>query len=102
MYCGSLINDHPVKIRKFLDLLFLGLSAGKRHSLRYGLFCLFLCRETMLTRSQLDPDPEVIGLLKQLNGHLQSMQTNTAPLAGLQDAIILAQNALSLFRMEEG
>ena len=50
---------------------------------------------------QLDEDPEVIGLLKQLNGHLQSMQNNTAPLAGLQDAIVLAQNALSLFRMEE-
>lgn len=41
-------------------------------------------------------------LIEQLHGHLQSMQSNTAPLAGLRDAIARSQAALTLFNMSEG
>lgn len=47
--------------------------------------------------SQLDTDPEIQGLMKQLHGHLQSMQSNTAPFAGLGDAITRSQAALDLY-----
>ena len=50
---------------------------------------------------QLDTDPEVQSLMKQLHGHLQSMQTNTAPLAGLRDAITRSQAALDLYAMPD-
>ncbi|KAJ5907407.1 hypothetical protein N7495_000089 [Penicillium taxi] len=49
------------------------------------------------TLDELDTDPEVQGLVKQLHGHLQSMQSNVAPLAGLRDAIIRSQAALDLY-----
>ncbi|KAL2872742.1 uncharacterized protein BJX67DRAFT_340252 [Aspergillus lucknowensis] len=45
---------------------------------------------------ELEGDPEVSTLLKQLNGHLESMRSNTAPLSGLKDAISRSQAALSL------
>lgn len=51
--------------------------------------------------SQLETDPDIHGLFKQLNGHLNSMQNNTDPLAGLQDAINRSQNALNLYPMAE-
>lgn len=38
-------------------------------------------------------------LMKQLHDHLQSMQTNTAPFAGLKDAIIRSQAALDFYSM---
>ncbi|KAJ9245390.1 CENP-Q, a CENPA-CAD centromere complex subunit-domain-containing protein [Paecilomyces variotii] len=44
----------------------------------------------------LQPDSEVAGLLKQLNGHLQSMHNNVAPLDGLKEAITRSQAALNL------
>lgn len=37
--------------------------------------------------------------MKRLHGHLQSMQTNTAPLAGLKDAITRSQAALEFYSM---
>ncbi|KAL1966109.1 hypothetical protein VTN77DRAFT_4857 [Rasamsonia byssochlamydoides] len=43
-----------------------------------------------------DPDPELLSLITQLNGHLQSMQNNVAPFVGLKDAITQAQVALDL------
>lgn len=51
--------------------------------------------------SQLETDPDIHGLFKQLNGHLNSMQNNTDPLAGLQDAINRSRNALNLYPMAE-
>jgi kinetochore protein Fta7 len=48
---------------------------------------------------QLDTDPEIQGLMKQLNGHLQSMQSNTAPFAGLSEAITRSQAALDLYSL---
>lgn len=50
---------------------------------------------------QLDTDPEIQGLMKQLHGHLQSMQTNTAPLVGLRDAIARSQAALDLYTIPD-
>ncbi|KAJ5569425.1 uncharacterized protein N7459_008855 [Penicillium hispanicum] len=49
------------------------------------------------TLDELDADPEIQGLMKQLHGHLQSMHTNTAPLLGLRDAITRSQAALDLY-----
>ncbi|KAL1982144.1 hypothetical protein VTN96DRAFT_8319 [Rasamsonia emersonii] len=45
------------------------------------------------------PDPELLSLVTQLNGHLQSMQNNVTPFVGLKDAIIQAQVALDLVSM---
>lgn len=50
---------------------------------------------------QLDNDPEIQGLMKQLHGHLQNMQTNTGPLAGLSDAITRSQAALDLYSVPD-
>ncbi|OJK00859.1 hypothetical protein ASPACDRAFT_42360 [Aspergillus aculeatus ATCC 16872] len=50
---------------------------------------------------ELEADPEVLGLLKQLNGHLKSMQNNTTPLTGLSDAVAKFQAALSLTFLPE-
>ncbi|GAT26626.1 kinetochore protein Fta7 [Aspergillus luchuensis] len=49
----------------------------------------------------LENDPEVSNILKQLTGHLKSMQNNTAPVAGLKDAIGRSHAALSLTFMPE-
>ncbi|KAL4968531.1 uncharacterized protein BDV14DRAFT_196833 [Aspergillus stella-maris] len=51
--------------------------------------------------SELETDPEVSNLLKQLNNHLKSMQSNTAPCSGLKDAITRSQVALSLATMPD-
>ena len=40
--------------------------------------------------------------MKQLHGHLQSMQANTEPLAGLADAITRSQTALDLYSESNG
>ncbi|KAL4933470.1 uncharacterized protein BDV17DRAFT_252057 [Aspergillus undulatus] len=53
-------------------------------------------RDSQSGFDELENDPEVSSMLKQLNSHLKSMQTNTAPLAGLKDAITRSQAALSL------
>ncbi|PYH44224.1 uncharacterized protein BP01DRAFT_85207 [Aspergillus saccharolyticus JOP 1030-1] len=45
---------------------------------------------------ELEADPDVLGLLEQLNDHLKSMQNNTTPLTGLRDAVARSQAALSL------
>ncbi|PWY71659.1 hypothetical protein BO70DRAFT_298282 [Aspergillus heteromorphus CBS 117.55] len=50
---------------------------------------------------ELENDPDVSSLLKQLNGHLRSMQNNTTPLTGLTDAIARSHAALSLTFMPE-
>ncbi|CAI7622015.1 unnamed protein product [Penicillium bialowiezense] len=62
-------------------------------------FMLLDTKENQSTLDELDDDPEVRGLMKQLNGHLQSMQNNTAPFADLSDAITRSQAALDLFSM---
>ncbi|GES57079.1 kinetochore protein fta7 [Aspergillus terreus] len=53
-------------------------------------------KDSQTTFDELENDPEVLVLLKQLNGHLRSMQNNTAPLTGLKDAITRSDAALSL------
>jgi kinetochore protein Fta7 len=58
-------------------------------------------KESQVTLDELDTDPEVKGLMKQLHGHLQSMQSNTAPFAGLGDAITRSQAALDLYSMSK-
>ncbi|EAW18791.1 uncharacterized protein NFIA_087470 [Aspergillus fischeri NRRL 181] len=50
---------------------------------------------------ELENDPEISSLLKQLNGHLKSMQNNVAPLTGLKDALTRSEAALSLFSAPE-
>ncbi|KAI9934924.1 hypothetical protein ASPWEDRAFT_117092 [Aspergillus wentii DTO 134E9] len=54
-----------------------------------------------VTLDELEADPEALGLIKQLNSHLQSIQNNTAPLAGLRDAITRSQAALSFVPLPE-
>lgn len=61
----------------------------------YGCAFIFV-HDVPLTNFQLQPDSEVAGLLKQLNGHLQSMHNNVAPLDGLKEAITRSQAALNL------
>ncbi|KAE8147139.1 CENP-Q, a CENPA-CAD centromere complex subunit-domain-containing protein [Aspergillus avenaceus] len=53
------------------------------------------------TFGELETDPEVGRLVRQLNGHLRSMQNNTAPLTGLSDAITRSQMALALTSVSE-
>lgn len=68
--------------------------------MRYVLW--LLCKLSALSNHallQLDNDPEVRGLMKQLHGHLQSMQSNTVPFAELGDAITRSQAALDLYSM---
>ncbi|KAL4992290.1 CENP-Q, a CENPA-CAD centromere complex subunit-domain-containing protein [Aspergillus falconensis] len=59
-------------------------------------FDLSRAKDSQLDFSELETDPEVSSLLKQLNNHLKSMQSNIAPLTGLKDAIERSQTALSL------
>ncbi|KAL5001231.1 CENP-Q, a CENPA-CAD centromere complex subunit-domain-containing protein [Aspergillus recurvatus] len=59
-------------------------------------FDLSHAKDWQLDFSELETDPEVFGLLKQLNNHLKSMQSNIAPLIGLNDAIERSQTALRL------
>ncbi|KAL2846563.1 CENP-Q, a CENPA-CAD centromere complex subunit-domain-containing protein [Aspergillus pseudodeflectus] len=62
-------------------------------------FTVSTAKDSCLGFDELEDDPEVSSLLKQLNNHLRSMQSNVAPLAGLQDAITRSQTALSLASM---
>ncbi|KAJ5666372.1 CENP-A-nucleosome distal centromere subunit CENP-Q [Penicillium maclennaniae] len=48
---------------------------------------------------ELDADPVIQKLMNQLHGHLQSMQSNIAPMAGLSDAITRSQAALDHYSM---
>ncbi|KAJ5729436.1 CENP-A-nucleosome distal centromere subunit CENP-Q [Penicillium malachiteum] len=80
-------NEHPVLRR--LDEL--------PQSSRTTEFALVDTKPSQATLDELDVDPEIQGLMKQLHGHLQSMQTNTAPLSGLRDALVRSQAALDLF-----
>ncbi|EPS28280.1 hypothetical protein POX_e07251 [Penicillium oxalicum] len=59
-------------------------------------FAPFNPTKTPVTLDQLDEDPDIRKLVLQLHGHLQSMQANTASLAGLSDAITRSQTALYL------
>ncbi|KAJ6014104.1 CENP-A-nucleosome distal centromere subunit CENP-Q [Penicillium herquei] len=80
-------NEHPV-LRRLDDL---------PQSSRTTEFALVDTKPSQSTLDELDADPEIQGLVKQLHGHLQSMQTNTVPLSGLRDALVRSQAALDLF-----
>ncbi|OGE53899.1 hypothetical protein PENARI_c007G00802 [Penicillium arizonense] len=82
-------NEHPV-LRQ-LDAL-----PQTEGSMASG-FTLLGAKDSQATLDELDADPEIQGLMKQLNGHLQSMQSNTAPFAGLSEAITRSQAALDLY-----
>ncbi|EEP81534.1 conserved hypothetical protein [Uncinocarpus reesii 1704] len=43
----------------------------------------------------LDADPDVLSLVKQLRNHLESMQTNAEQVTGIREALTRAQSALS-------
>ncbi|CAI7623763.1 unnamed protein product [Penicillium manginii] len=60
-------------------------------------FTLADVKNSQINLDDLDDDPEVQVLMKQLHGHLQSMQSNMAPLTGLKDALTRSQVALDLF-----
>jgi kinetochore protein Fta7 len=60
-------------------------------------FTLLDTKGSQATLDELDADPEVQKLMNQLHGHLQSMQSNIAPMAGLSDAITRSQAALDLY-----
>ncbi|GAB1191158.1 hypothetical protein APSETT444_000329 [Aspergillus pseudonomiae] len=83
----QLKNEHPV-LRQ--------LSVPGQQSQDDTQFVLSSESDLQTTFDELETDPEVAGLLKQLNGHLKSMQGNTAPLTGLSEAITRSQTALSL------
>ncbi|KAJ5666700.1 CENP-A-nucleosome distal centromere subunit CENP-Q [Penicillium macrosclerotiorum] len=83
-------NEHPVLRRLDEIPQTQGLMAE---------FSLVDLRVHQASLDELDDDPEIQGLIKQLHGHLQSMQANTAPLAGLKDAITRSQAALDLYSM---
>ncbi|KAL6237310.1 hypothetical protein BDW75DRAFT_86155 [Aspergillus navahoensis] len=81
-------NEHPV-LRQ--------LQGGREKQIEAPSgFDLSHARDSQVDLSELDTDPEVSSLLKQLNNHLKSMQSNIAPLTGLKDAIERSQTALSL------
>ncbi|KAJ6100204.1 hypothetical protein N7467_001739 [Penicillium canescens] len=82
-------NEHPV-LRQ-LDAL-----PQTEGSMSSGV-TLLGAKDSQATLDELDTDPEIQGLMKQLHGHLQSMQSNTAPFAGLSEAITRSQAALDLY-----
>ncbi|KAJ5753417.1 uncharacterized protein N7511_007570 [Penicillium nucicola] len=84
-------NEHPV-LRK-LDAL------PQTESFTSSKFALISAKDSHASLDELDTDPEIQGLMKQLNGHLQSMQSNTAPFAELGDAITRSQAALDLYSL---
>ncbi|KAJ6150512.1 CENP-A-nucleosome distal centromere subunit CENP-Q [Penicillium samsonianum] len=84
-------NEHPV-LRQ-LDALPQTEGSGSSE------FTLLGAKDSQVTLDELETDPEVQGLMKQLHGHLQSMQSNTAPFAGLGDAVTRSQAALDLYSM---
>ncbi|KAL4803586.1 CENP-Q, a CENPA-CAD centromere complex subunit-domain-containing protein [Aspergillus unguis] len=85
-------NEHPA-LRQLQS------SSDQQAELPTG-FNLSSAKE-QLDFSELESDPEVSSLLKQLNNHLKSMQSNTAPLNGLKDAVQRSQTALSLAAMPD-
>ncbi|RHZ64466.1 uncharacterized protein CDV56_109167 [Aspergillus thermomutatus] len=64
-------------------------------------FTILEAKDSQSAFDELENDPEISGLLKQLNGHLKSMQNNVAPLTGLKDAITRSEAVLSLFSAPE-
>ncbi|KAJ5113685.1 CENP-A-nucleosome distal centromere subunit CENP-Q [Penicillium angulare] len=80
-------NEHP--ILRQLDALPRDSSSAE--------FTLVNTKPSQASLDELDTDFDIQRLMKQLHGHLQSMQTNTAPLSGLRDAITRSQAALDLF-----
>ncbi|GKZ74928.1 hypothetical protein AnigIFM63309_005396 [Aspergillus niger] len=86
-------NEHPV-LRQ-VD------SLPDEYNQKQTEFTLAEGKETQTMFDELENDPEVSNILKQLTGHLKSMQNNTAPVAGLKDAIGRSHAALSLTFMPE-
>ncbi|KAL4876097.1 CENP-Q, a CENPA-CAD centromere complex subunit-domain-containing protein [Aspergillus karnatakaensis] len=86
-------NEHPV-LRQ-LD------KSLSRQTGTPSEFTLTNLKESQLSFNELESDPEASSLLKQLNSHLKSMQSNTAPLTGLKDALARSQTALSLATMPD-
>ncbi|RAL17743.1 uncharacterized protein BO97DRAFT_402250 [Aspergillus homomorphus CBS 101889] len=86
-------NEHPV-LRQLSNV-------PEEHDQTKGGFTIANEKETNVMFDELEADPEILGLLKQLNGHLKSMQNNTAPVTGLRDAVARSQAALSLTFMPE-
>ncbi|KAL4867718.1 hypothetical protein BDV12DRAFT_170952 [Aspergillus spectabilis] len=86
-------NEHPV-LRQLHD-------SSYKHTGKAAEFTIANAKDSQLGFDELETDPEVTKLLKQLNSHLKSMQSNTAPLAGLKDAIARSQTALSLATMPD-
>ncbi|KAJ5463937.1 CENP-A-nucleosome distal centromere subunit CENP-Q [Penicillium sp. IBT 31633x] len=84
-------SEHPV-LRQLDALPQSGVSMSSE-------FTLLGTKDDHVTLDGLDADSDVQGLMKQLHGHLQSMQNNTAPFAGLGDAITRSQAALDLYSM---
>lgn len=52
--------------------------------------------EWLMKILQMDADPDVLSLAKQLRNHLESMQNNASQVSGIRDAITRAQSALSM------
>ncbi|KAE8352677.1 CENP-Q, a CENPA-CAD centromere complex subunit-domain-containing protein [Aspergillus coremiiformis] len=88
----QLKNEHPV-LRQ--------LSVPGQQSQEQTHFIVAGGKDTLATFDEFETDPEIVGLLKQLNGHLNSLQNNIAPLKGLSDAITRSQAALSLVSLPE-
>ncbi|KAB8235428.1 hypothetical protein ETB97_001294 [Aspergillus alliaceus] len=88
----QLKNEHPA-LRQ--------LSVPSQESHEHTRFILAGEMDAQATFDELETDPEIMGLLKQLNGHLNSMQNNIAPLTGLSEAITRSQVALSLASLPE-
>ncbi|KAL2001087.1 hypothetical protein VTN02DRAFT_2254 [Thermoascus thermophilus] len=82
-------NEHPV-LRQLDDL-----SSSSSRDQKLGKFAGQI-KTDGVALCDYDPDPQLQALVKQLNGHLQSIQKNTAPLAGLRDAITRSRAALDL------
>ncbi|PLB47816.1 hypothetical protein P170DRAFT_361212 [Aspergillus steynii IBT 23096] len=90
----QLKNEHPV-LRKLNE------APSTEHRIQADLK-IAADKNPQLTFDGLEDDPDTFDLLKQLSGHLNSIQNNIAPLDGLADAITRSQIALSLASMSEG
>ncbi|PYI08555.1 hypothetical protein BO78DRAFT_74723 [Aspergillus sclerotiicarbonarius CBS 121057] len=86
-------NEHPV-LRQFSNV-------PNKQDQKQVEFTLAGGKEPLPMFDELENDPDVSNILKQLNGHLKSMRNNTAPLTGLTDAIARSHAALSLTFMPE-
>ncbi|GAQ06537.1 hypothetical protein ALT_3858 [Aspergillus lentulus] len=85
-------NEHPA-LRQLDDI--------PKTQGRAAHFAILEAKDSQSGYDELENDPEISGLLKQLNGHLKSMQTNVAPLTGLKDALTRSETALNLFSAPE-